>query len=278
MHRKPFGVLYPLKYALRALVRQWQLVLGFAGILIAGEIMGSIFINAADWLFGGDRFNVIFSLYHKLIVAYQRMELFEVDFELWGYPLTQSWPIALIVGLMMVVFAIWVEVGLIETALKWHDTGHVSIKNLISRSYMTVIRLIPFVLMVLGIFVLLAVFLNYLPHIYFGKKKDDLFDSIKALLELYILFRVSFVAYYMIDKKVTLMYAIKHAYHPHNWQGGQLFEAYFATYLFDIGAAFIPYIGIGVGSWVICFAEIYIYRKLIPYQKKIDTNSEIISG
>lgn len=265
MHREPFGLLEPLKYALDTLVSQWRIALGFALLLLLGEAVGFVAIVLIDILLSGGQLSVVFAFYSKLLLEYQKMTNFELNHEIWFHPLVQSWPISVCAGLALILFFIWIEVGLVETALQYHDTGKTSVKSLVSRSYGVIITLVPLFLMTLGIFIFLALALNYLPFLYYGKERADLFHTIKALLEIYIFFRVAFVAFYVIDHKSSLIDAMKHAYHPVNWQGGQLFEAYFAVYLFDIGAGFIPFIGRAIGIWVFCFAEVYMYRKVIPY-------------
>lgn len=274
MHRRPFGVFDPLKFALKSLVTQWQLGLGFTLLLFMGEIVGGLIIIAADTLYTGGQFNVIADYYRQLALEYQKMSNFEVNHEIWFNPLIKSWPITLCAGMALIVFLVWIEVGLVETALRFHDTGKASVKTLASRSYKTVIKVLPLALLTLMVFIFFALVLNYLPLIYFGKERADLFYSIKALIELYIFFRISFVAFYMIDTKNSLLYAMKHAYHPVLWQGGQLFEAYFVVYLFDIGAGFIPFFGRAIGIWAICFAETYMYRKLVPAHRGADSHQE----
>lgn len=267
MHREPFGVFDPLKYALSTLVSQWHLGIGFTLLLFIGELVGGLAIIVADTLYTGGQFNVIAESYKQLALQYQKMTNFEVNHEIWFNPLIKSWPVTVCAGMILILFLIWIEVGLVETALRFHDTGKADVNTLVSRSYGTIVKMIPLAFLTFIVFIFFAFVLNFLPLIYFGKERGDLFHSIKALVELYIFFRISFVAFYMIDTKSSLLYAMKHAYHPVLWQGGQLFEAYFVVYLFDIGAGFIPLFGRAMGIWAICFAETYMYRKLIPAQE-----------
>jgi len=298
MNKKSFTLLDPLKHSLEMMLEKWKLFIAFiitflAGWVIAAHIAFYLCHGSYLWQSTSHPFRGIMptqgspdnsiALRLTALLSGSKWSMLDKANNAWFDPklvfssLLELWPILIFIIIFIPFFSMWLEIGLKKTALQIFDIGHANLKTLFFQPIIIAVKLAPFFILIACANILRIFLPDFIRSQHYTLLSIPVglrFGSIPlyALILLpaiaYISFRFAFVALYMLDQNYSLYQAIQSSYRLTDTYNST-FWAYFCSFscaaFFTFGLTTPAFWG-AWAIWILCFSEVYMYRKLTENQ------------
>lgn len=157
---------------------------------------------------------------------------------------SSGWALALITSLLTTLFSIIISLGMINALLKFVNTGKGNFADIFSE-FSNFNLLVNYIIgaIIVGVIVLGGFLLLIIPGIYFA-------------------IRLSFFSYFLVEKHLAAMEAIKASWNATKGNGVNLFVLGILSVLVTIAGALALLVGLLVAIPVVTLAAIYAYKML----------------